>query len=117
MRKQFAYKRNKQFYNKRICHSFLRIFNNLPESIQQAFGLCLVPRISQHLNAALDIHARTYNCLYRVTLVVAYLGWVDLNLDVQLSAGFCLGRWEFGRTGYTSGKDNGTSKSKSTQPK
>ena len=54
---------------------------------------------------------------YRVTLVVAYMGWVDLDFKVPLSAGFCLGRWEFGRTGYTSGKDNGTSKSKSTQPR
>ena len=34
---------------------------------------------------------------YRVTLVVADLGWVDLNIEVPLSAKFC---WEFGRTGY-----------------
>ena len=36
---------------------------------------------------------------YRVTLLVANLdlGWVGLDFDVPLSAGLCLGRWEFGK--------------------
>ena len=56
---------------------------------------------------------------YRVTQVVACLGCVDLDLDfyVPLSAGFCLGRWEFDRAGWGSGQDDGTSISKSTQPR
>ena len=33
--------------------------------------------------------------MYRVTLVVANLGWVDLT--VPLSAKLCWGQWEFGR--------------------
>ena len=42
---------------------------------------------------------------YRVTPVVAYLGWVDLDFDVPLSAGFCIGRWEIGRTCWLYGQD------------
>ena len=54
--------------------------------------------------------------LYRVTLVVADLGWVDLNFDVPPYAQFCWGQWEFGRTVWAAGQDDGTSESKSTQP-
>ena len=53
---------------------------------------------------------------YRITLVVV-MGWVDLDVDVPLSAGFCLGRWELGKTRWAGGQDDGTSKSKSTQPR
>ena len=45
------------------------------------------------------------------------MGWVDLDFDVPPSARFCLGQWEFGRTGWAGGQDDGTSKSKSTQPR
>ena len=55
--------------------------------------------------------------LYRATLVVADLGWVDLNIDVPLPAKFCEGRWELGRTGYAARQDDGASTSKSTQPR
>ena len=48
---------------------------------------------------------------------VTYVGWVDLDFDVPLSARFCLGRLEFGRTGWAGGQDDGTSKFKSTQPR
>ena len=30
--------------------------------------------------------------IYTATLVIAYLGSVDLDFDIPLSAGFCLGR-------------------------
>ena len=53
--------------------------------------------------------------IYRVTLVVADLGWVDLYFDVPMSARFCWGQWGFGRTGWAAGQDDGTSESKSTQ--
>ena len=33
-----------------------------------------------------------------------------------MSAGFCLGRWKLGRTGWAGWQDEGISKSKSTQP-
>ena len=46
---------------------------------------------------------------YRVTLVVAYLGWVDFFL-IPLSAWFCMGRWEFGRIGWSTGQGGGTLK-------
>ena len=45
---------------------------------------------------------------YRATLVVADLGWVDLNFDIPLSAKFCWGSWEFGRTGRVARQDDGT---------
>ena len=45
------------------------------------------------------------------------VGWVDLNLSVPLSAQFCLGGGEFGRSGWAAGQDGGTQKSKSTQPR
>ena len=54
---------------------------------------------------------------YRVTLVVVDLGWVDLYFDVPMSARFCWGQWGFGRTGWAAGQDDGTSESKSTQPR
>ena len=57
---------------------------------------------------------------YTVTQVVSYLGCVDLDFVVPLSARFCLGRpgrWEFGKTGWAGGQDDGTHKSKSTQPR
>ena len=42
---------------------------------------------------------------YRVTMVVAYLGWVDYDFGhSSLSAWFCLGRWEFGRIGWSTGQ-------------
>ena len=43
--------------------------------------------------------------------------WVELTLIlvVPLSAQFYLGWWEFGRSGWATGKDGGTPKSKSTQ--
>ena len=44
--------------------------------------------------------ARTGNkAAYRVTLVVANLDWVGLNFLVPMSALFCMGKWDFGRTG------------------
>ena len=43
-----------------------------------------------------------------MTLVVAYMGWVDLDFDVPLSPRFCLGRWELGKTGWAAGQDDGT---------
>ena len=46
--------------------------------------------------------------VYRVTLVVADLGWVDLIFDIPLSAKFCWGSWEFGRTGRVARQDDGT---------
>ena len=52
---------------------------------------------------------------YRVTLVVAYLGLVDLYFDVPLSAGFYLGRWEFSITDWAGEQDDLISESKSTQ--
>ena len=55
--------------------------------------------------------------VYRVTLVVADLGWVDLYFDVPMPARFCWGQWGFGRTGWAAGQDDGTSESKSTQPR
>ena len=39
------------------------------------------------------------------------MGWVDSYFDVPPSARFCLGQWEFGRTGWAGGQDDGTSKS------
>ena len=42
--------------------------------------------------------------LQRVTLVVAYLGWVDFDFEDPLPARFCLGNWEFGKTGWDMGK-------------
>ena len=51
------------------------------------------------------------------TNVVADLGWVDLDFDVPLSHGFWLGWWELGKSGCAAGQDDGTSKSKSTQPR
>ena len=50
-------------------------------------------------------------------MVVAYLGSVDLDFDVTLSAGFCLGRWEFGRISWAGRQGDGTSRSNSTQPR
>ena len=52
-----------------------------------------------------------------VTLVVPYLGWVDMDCDVPLSANFFLGICEFGNSDWAGGLDHGTSKSKSTQPR
>ena len=49
--------------------------------------------------------------------MVADLSWIDLNFDIPLSAKFCWGRWEFGRTGRVARQDDGTYKSKSTQPR
>ena len=52
--------------------------------------------------------------------MVADLGWVDLNFDIPPSAKLCWGSWEFGRTGRTgraAGPDDGTYKSKATQPR
>ena len=40
--------------------------------------------------------------------MVADLGWVDLNFDIPLSAKFCWGSWEFGRTGRVARQDDGT---------
>ena len=54
---------------------------------------------------------------YRVTLVVADLGWVGMNFKVPLSAQFCLGCWEFDRTGCAARQDHGTSESKPNQPR
>ena len=54
---------------------------------------------------------------YRVTVVVENLGWVDLNFNVLLSAQFCWGSWELGRSGWVAKQDDGTSKSESTQPR
>ena len=45
------------------------------------------------------------------------LGCVNLNFDIPLSAKFCSGGWELGRTGREARQDNGTLKSKSTQPR
>ena len=42
-----------------------------------------------------------------MTLVVADLGWVDFNFDIPLSAIFCWGSWESGRTGRIAGQDDG----------
>ena len=57
--------------------------------------------------------------LYRVTLVVADLVWVDLYFDVPIpmSARFCWGQWGYGRTGWAAGQYDGTSELKSTQPR
>ena len=49
-------------------------------------------------------------CMYRVGMVVGYFSWVDLFLDIPLSAKICLGRWEFGRIGCAAGQDAGKSK-------
>ena len=54
---------------------------------------------------------------YRVTLVVANLGWVDLNLPLPLSAQLCCGQWGFGRIGWVAKQDDETSKIKATQPR
>ena len=43
--------------------------------------------------------------------MVANLGWVDLNLDVPLSAHICWGKLEFGRIGFVVKHNDGTSKS------
>ena len=48
-----------------------------------------------------------FHYMYRVTLVVADLGWVDLNFDIPLSSKF-QGSWEFGRTGRVIRQDDGT---------
>ena len=42
------------------------------------------------------------------------LTWI---LSVSLSAQFCLGWWEFCRSGWAAGQDSGTPKSKSAQPR
>ena len=44
------------------------------------------------------------------------LGFLTRNLIVPLSAQFCLGRWEFGRSGLAAEQNGGTLKSKSTKP-
>ena len=45
--------------------------------------------------------------------------WVGLTwiLGVPLSDQFCMGWWEFGRSGWANGQEGGTPKSKSTQPR
>ena len=43
---------------------------------------------------------RKKNGKFTVTLVVANLCWVDLNLDVSLSNQLCWGQKEFGRIGW-----------------
>ena len=54
---------------------------------------------------------RTWTVAYRVTLVVAYLGWVDYDCGSFLCLpGFCLGCWEFGRIGWSTGQGGGTLK-------
>ena len=45
---------------------------------------------------------------YRVTLVVADLGWVDLKFYIPLSAKFGWGTWESGRTCRVARQDDGT---------
>ena len=52
------------------------------------------------------------NMLYRVGMVVGY--WVGLTLyfDIPLPAKSCLGRWKFGRIGWSVGHYGGTPKSK-----
>ena len=44
-------------------------------------------------------------------------GFVDLDLNVPPSAQLLLGWWELGRSCLAVGKDDGTIKSKSTQPR
>ena len=46
--------------------------------------------------------------MYRATLVVADLGWVDLIFDIPLSAKLCWGSREFGRAGRVARQDDGT---------
>ena len=47
--------------------------------------------------------------------MVANLGWVDLNLDVPLSAQLCWGQWEFGRIGWVAKHDDDDDDEKATQ--
>ena len=54
--------------------------------------------------------------LYRVTLVVEDLGWVELNFDVPLFAKFCWGSWEFCRIGWAARQENGTSNQSQPNP-
>ena len=49
-------------------------------------------------------------------LVIANSGQVDYDFGHSTVDRFCSGWWEFGRIGWATGKDGGTSKSKSTQP-
>ena len=48
-----------------------------------------------------------------------WLGWLDFNFEcsIALSAQFCLGWWEFGRSSWAAGQDGGTPKSKLIQPR
>ena len=55
--------------------------------------------------------------LSQVTLGVANLGWVDLNIDVPLSAKICLGQWQFGIIGGEAKQDDRISILKSTEPR
>ena len=56
----------------------------------------------------------TKHLIYRVTLVVVDLGWVDLYFDVPMSARFSWGQWYLAEL---AGQDDGTSESKTTQPR
>ena len=63
------------------------------------------------------VFIREKSWIYRVNRVVMDLGSVDFDFANSLPAQFCSGRWEFGIIGWTAGKDDGTLKSKSTQPR
>ena len=54
--------------------------------------------------------------LYRVSRLLANLGWVAFDFGCSTLWTLCLGQWEFGRSGWPARQDGGTSKSKSTQP-
>ena len=63
------------------------------------------------------VDALVVSQVYRVTLSVANLGWIDLNLDVPLLAKICLGQWEFGIIGWGAKQDDRIFILKSTQPR
>ena len=55
--------------------------------------------------------------VYRVSHLVVDKVWLTCNLIVPLSAGLCLGWWEFGRLAWQVGNMVEHSKSKSTKPR
>ena len=83
---------------------YFRVFCRLWESLGFIFAYVLQTQVGTIYNTGCPIWSET-------------LVGVTYNLNVPLSAQFCLGRWVFGRIGWAARKDGGTSKTKLTQPR